>query len=63
MRSLSGVRDVDDPVGLLLLDPLTESRHVGRVVGVAAVGFHDRQRDLAKSKKFVRAALRNRLPA
>lgn len=40
---LSAVRDVDDGVGLLLEQPLVQSRQVRRVVGVAAVRLDDGQ--------------------
>lgn len=38
---LPAVRHVDDDVGLLLKEPLVESRQVGRVVRVAAVRLDD----------------------
>ena len=47
VQRLPHVSDVDQPVAVLLVEPVADGGEVGGVVGVAAVRLDDRHRDLA----------------
>ena len=47
MQRLPLVRDVDEPVAVLLVEAVADGGEVGGVVGVAAVRLDDRHGDLA----------------
>ena len=47
MQRLPGVRDVDEPVAVLLVESVADGGEVGGVVGEAAVRLDQRHRDLA----------------
>ena len=45
MAGLAQIDDVNDPVSSLVVDPVADSGHVRRAVGVSAVRFDDGQRN------------------